>query len=102
MGFFSNNNLYSQKQVGYGRRSSQAMKDLLGKKGLANILDKPAERNEFYQELKKKAPGGVSRNEMREILGHFRYAKGKTIDKYEAEKMATKIMPNDKKYIIEK
>jgi len=101
MGLFTKN-LYSKKQIGYGRKTSKAMKDLLKKQGISKILDKRSEQDEFYNALKEKASGGITKNEMREVLGHFRYDHGKNIDEHEAERLARIIMPTGKRYIIEK
>jgi len=82
------------------------MNSLFKDKKIANVLDTTAEKDEFFSALKEKAQGGITREEMKKVLGTFRSGKGKNIDGKEAEVLAGKIFPNagffESRYIYEK
>lgn len=89
--------MYTEKDVRfenvkYGKNMG-AMKDLLKKPMVAEMLDRWDEQREFYSLLRSRAKGGITRKEMRQILGHLRRGGGKTIDRTEAMKIAHAIFP---------
>lgn len=80
------------KNVKYSKQSG-AMKELLDKPAVAKALDRWDEQKELYDLLRSKADGGVTRQEMRQILGKLRRGGGKSIDRTEAMKIAHAIFP---------
>lgn len=105
MGILINKRFATAKQMRMGKmKNSPVMKKLLENERVSKVLDKKAERIEFYEALKNKKAGGITMNEVKEVLGDFRSGKGKTIDKGEAMKLANEIIPNKgyftKKYIF--
>lgn len=96
MGFFGQSNLYTKKQMKYGRvENNAAMKNIMEKEGVSGILDKKSEKTEFFNAIKKEAgSGGLSKDGLKRVLGDLRRGKGKTIDKGEAMKLAKAFFPN--------
>jgi hypothetical protein len=86
---FRGNRLFTANQLKYSNsRKSPAMKMLMGEKRIAKILDKKQEREEIYKMLKEKERGGVTKTEIKELLGDLRMGKAKSIDKGEAAELA--------------
>lgn len=100
---FGRKAMSSSVKVG-GVTQNKAMKQLMGNKKIAKVLDKKAEQMEFFRELKsKESGGGVTKDEIREVLGKFRQGKGKSIDKKEAISLADELIgkgPLEKRYIF--
>ena len=94
MGLFGPNNIYQAKQVRFKKaKDSSAMQDLLKKKEVSAVLDKPEEVKEFYDTLRERAGGkGVSVKTLQETLGKLHEGK-KSISEDEAFKLAKAIIP---------
>jgi len=91
MGIFTKAPVYSQKSMVYNKASkSPVMKKILADKDIAKALDETREREEFYGKLKQKEAGGVTKDELREILGELRSGRGKYISKNEAQQIGKK------------
>jgi hypothetical protein len=91
MGIFTKAPVYSQKSMRYNKvKNSPVMKKILADKNIAKVLDEPREKREFYQALKSKSGGGVTKNEFREVVTSFREGKGKFINDKEGYAIAKK------------
>lgn len=91
MGIFTKAPVYSQKSMRYNKvKNSPVMKKILADKNIAKVLDEPREKREFYQALKSKSGGGVTKNELREVVTNFREGKGKFINDKEGYAIAKK------------
>lgn len=100
MGLFSSDKLFTEKEMHWENfKYSKVMKGLLKNPKISKELNSKLEQKQFYEALKKKAPGGVTRNEMREILYELRYEnKGGGIDTISAEEarhVAEAIFPGE-------
>lgn len=94
MGIFGTDKVFTEKEMRWeNMKHSGVMKKLLSNKAIAGVLDKWSEQRELYALLRSKAEGGVTRAEMRQILGKLRQGGGKTIDRTEAMKIAHEIFP---------
>lgn len=113
MGIFSNpkNIVFGSKAMkgaanAKGMQNSQAMKELLSNKKVSKILDKKSEQMEFYKALKEKeSGGGVTKDEVRQVLGKFRKGGGKNIDKNETMGLADELIGKGmfvKRYLFER
>lgn len=94
MGIFGTDKLYTEKEMRWeNMKHSGVMKKLLSNKTIAGALDQWSEQRELYTLLRSKAEGGITRAEMRQILGKLRQGGGKTIDRMEAMKIAHELFP---------
>ncbi len=76
--------LFTKKEMSTSNfRKSGAMKKLLKNPKIAKVLDKPRERNELYQEMKKYGAGGLTKNEMAEVLWKFKKSGSDSLDSEE-------------------
>ncbi|MDD5489678.1 MAG: hypothetical protein PHP25_03325 [Candidatus Moranbacteria bacterium] len=100
---FSHGKKLSQRKFG-GRYSKDArMREVFGNQKIAKALDKTSERNEFYDMLKSKKEGGVTKQEMKEALGEWMTGKGRTISRKEAYAVAKEFFGDEKvKYVMPK
>lgn len=90
---------YSQSSMGWNKyQNSSVMKKILSNKKISEQLDLSSERTEFYDAMKKKAEGGVTNDEMREIFGDLVRGKGRTISRKEAYEIAKEFFPDEKRY----
>lgn len=62
-------NVISEKKLGLSRRHSGAMRDLMKKGKIGEILNEHREQDAFFNELKKHSSGGITKDEFRETLG---------------------------------
>jgi len=93
MGIFSSSKMFTEKEMKWNNfKNSGVMRKLLGNKKIAEVLDQRVEQKEFYEVLKKKAPGGVTRDEVREALSELK-EKGKTLTGKEVQDVAYEIFP---------
>ncbi len=83
--------MFTKQDLGYKASKSNAMKSLMQDKTMSGILNQSAERQEFFAALKKQTGGNrsVKKDDVRKVLGDFRSGKGRTVDKSEAQKMAS-------------
>jgi hypothetical protein len=97
-------NMYSGKSLGWKKyQNSPAMKKLLSNPKIAAALDKPGERMEFFRDLQNAGNGGVTKNNVKEMLGKYMTGKGRSISRKEASIIAGEMFKGDsKKYISPK
>jgi hypothetical protein len=97
-------NMYSGKSLTWKRyQNSPVMKKLLANPKIAAALDKPGERFEFFRDLQNAGNGGVTKNNVKEMLGKYMTGKGRTISRKEASIIAGEIFKGDsRKYISPK
>lgn len=94
MGIFGTDKLFTEKEMRWeNMKHSGVMKKLLSNKTIAGALDQWSEQRELYALLRSKAEGGITRAEMRQVLGKLRQGGGKTIDRMEAMKIAHELFP---------
>lgn len=97
MGLFDPKKIFTEKEmrwknVKYSKQGG-AMKKVLANPAVVKMLDRWDEQHEFYALLQSKAKGGVTKQEMRQILGQLRRGGGKTIDRTEAMNIAHAMFP---------
>jgi len=97
-------NMYSGKSLGSGRyQNSPVMKKLLANPKIAGALDKPRERAEFFRDLQSAGNGGVTKNDVKEMLGKYMMGNGRTITRRKAAIIAGEMFQGDsRKYILPK
>lgn len=98
MGIFNSRvKIFTEKEMRWknlnNSKKSGAMNKLLKKPLVAKMLDRLNEQTELYRLLQDKAKDGVTRQEMRQILGKLRRDGGRTIDRREAMEIAHAIFP---------
>jgi hypothetical protein len=95
-------NMYSGKSLGWRKyQNSPAMKDLLSNSKIASALDKPRARAEFFRDLQGAGNGGVTKNNVKEVLGKYMAGKGSAISRRKAAIIADEMFKGDsKKYIL--
>ena len=96
--------MYSGKSLGWKKyQNSPAMKKLLSNPKIAAALDKPGERMEFFRDLQSAGNGGVTKNNVKEMLGKYMTGKGRAISRKEASIIAGEMFKGDaRKYISPK
>lgn len=100
---FSHNKKLSQRKFGRLYSKDARMKEVFDNKQISKALDKTSERNEFYDMLKSKKKGGVTKQEMKEALGEWMSGKGRTISRKEAYTVAKEFFGDERvKYIMPK
>lgn len=91
-------NLYSKKSLAWKRyQNSPVMKKLLTNPKIAAALDKPGERFEFFRDLQNAGEGGVTKKDVKEMLGKYMMGKGRTISRKEASIIAGEMFKGDTK-----
>ncbi|HBB36750.1 MAG: hypothetical protein UX02_C0001G0118 [Candidatus Moranbacteria bacterium GW2011_GWC1_45_18] len=100
---FSHKKKLSQKKFGKRYFKDARMGEVFGNQQISKALDKTKEKNEFYDMLKSKKAGGVTKQEMKEGLGEWMAGKGRTISRKEAYAVAKEFFGGEKvKYIMPK
>jgi len=100
---FSHGKKLSQRKFGRLYSKDARMKEVFGNQEIAKKLDKTSEKNEFYDALKSKKEGGVTKREMKEIFGEWMSGKGRTISRKEAYSVAKEFFGDERvKYIMPK
>lgn len=100
---FSHGNKLSQKKFGKLYSKDVRMGEVFGNKKISKTLDKAGEKHEFYDLLKKKKEGGVTKQEMKEVFGDLMAGKGRTISRKEAYAVAKEFFGDEKvRYIMPK
>ena len=96
--------MYSGKSLAWRRyQNSPVMKKLLSNPKIAAALDKPGERFEFFRDLQNAGKGGVTKNNVKEMLGKYMTGKGRTISRKEASIIAGEMFKGDsRRYIFPK
>ena len=96
--------MFSGKSLGFQRyQNSPAMKKLSSNPKIASALDLPGERAEFFKDLQKAGKDGVTKNNVKEVLGKYMAGKGKTISRKEGSIIASEIFKGESvKYISPK
>lgn len=94
--------LFSQKRMGFKKyQKSSVFQKILSNPEIARKLDRPGERYEFYNMMKEKMAGGVTKQEMKQIFGELMSGKGRTIDRKEAYAIAKEFFPDEaRKYTL--
>lgn len=91
--------IFYSKDMRGNYKSSRAMKSLMKNSRVKKVLDNPRERRNFFRELKKQRVGGVTKDEMRGILGKLRKSGGDSLDKGEVRVLADELIKAGRKYI---
>lgn len=100
---FSHKKKLSQRKFGRLYSKDTRMREVFGNQKIAKALDKTSEKNEFYDMLKSKKEGGVTKQEMKEALGEWMSGKGRTISRKEAYTVAKEFFGDEKvKYVMPK
>jgi hypothetical protein len=96
MGLFSKPNLFTAKQMQFKQaKNSPVIKKLMQNPKIAKVLDKRAEREEFYNDIKKQAGSdGLSEIELKKALWHLHQGEGKNISKQETQELGRDIFPH--------
>lgn len=100
---FTHGKKLSQRKFGRLYSKDTRMREVFGNQEIAKKLDKTSERNEFYDALKSKKEGGVTKQEMKEVFGEWMSGKGRTISRKEAYAVAKEFFGDEKvKYVMPK
>jgi hypothetical protein len=100
---FSHKKKLSQRKFGNRYSKDARMGEVFGDQKIAKTLDKSSEKHEFYDMLKSKKEGGVTKREMKEVFGELMAGKGRTISKKEAYEVAKEFFGDERvKYIMPK
>lgn len=82
-------------------RNDSRMKEVMENPKIAKALDLPREKAEFYELMKGKKGGGLTKGEMKEIFGELMSGKGRTISRKETYAVAKEFFGDEKvRYIL--
>lgn len=90
----------SKDMVYSSASKSPAMKKFMSNPRIAKALSLPKQRKQFYGEMKKYKSGGVTKDEMRQVLGEIRSNPNDSITREKTGIIAKEIIKSGKRYIL--